>query len=364
VSDGLLDKIDADPAAGLQDLIRSLRDEKNYPALFEALLLAKRHELGMPAIQSTGPYPKAYENAFLDVAREVGRLYLADGDIESAWPYLRASGDSQTVADAIESIAPREGIDRIIEIAFHERVHPYKGFELLLANYGTCRAISFFEQYPADESQERARQLLVRTIHSEVAANLKRAIEAREGTAPEAHSLPDLIACRDWLFGDYDYYVDTSHLLSVLRFSLDLRDAETLGLAVELAEYGKHLSPNFRYETPPPFEDTYQDHAIYLRALAGRDVDAAIEHFRAKAGTGDSVPAQIFVTLLGRLERYADAIEAYERYLTAVPAAELACPSLAQLCVLANDFGALRRDALERGDLVSYATARLATFRS
>jgi hypothetical protein len=359
--------IDSDPVAGLHDVIRTLREEKNYPALFEALLLAKRHELGMPVFQASGPYPKPYEEAFLEVAREVGTLYLGDGDIESAWPYLRAAGETKLVADAIDKVQPRENIDRIIEIAFHERVHPLKGFELILANYGTCRAISFFEQYPPDASQEEARQLLVRTLHSEVAENLKRAIAAREGTPPETDRLGELMAGREWLFGDYDYYVDTSHLVSVLRFALDLKNTETLKQAVELAEYGKHLSANFRYESAPPFEDLYEDHRVYLAALAGCDVDAAVEHFRRKAeaaGPDDFAPAQIFVTLLGKLGRFRDAVAAFERYLKGLPAAELACPPLAQLCALAGDFDALRRDAVERGDLVTYAATRLATSRS
>jgi hypothetical protein len=357
--------IDQDPAAGLRTLLGQLRAEKSYPALFEALLLAKRHELGMPLFQTSGPYPAAYEEAFVDAAREVGVLYLNDGDIEAAWPYLRAAGETKAMADAIERVEPREGIDRIIEIAFHERVHPYKGFQLLMANYGTCRAISFFEQYPADPSQEQARQLLVRTIHTEVVANLKRAIEAREGAAPVSNSIPEVIGGRDWLFGDYDYYVDTSHLASVLRFALDLRDPEALELAIELADYGKRLSPNFRYESPPPFEDLYEDHRVYLTALAGRDVDVAVDHFRAKADAADpeatgSAAGQILVTLLGRLGRYGDAVAAFEKYLKAAPATELACPSLAQLCVLADDLEPLRRDAAERRDLVTYAAARLA----
>src|SRR5438105_2664712 len=75
----------------------------------------------------------AYERAFVEAAREVGGLFLADGDVTRAWPYYRAVGESAPVAAAIEQIAPGEDIESVIAIAFQERVNPRKGFELILA---------------------------------------------------------------------------------------------------------------------------------------------------------------------------------------------------------------------------------------
>jgi hypothetical protein len=49
--------------------------------------------------------------------------------------------------------------------------------------------------------------------------------------------------------------------VAVIRFALDLTDAEALRLAIELCEYGKHLSPQFKYRADPPFDDVYVDHA-------------------------------------------------------------------------------------------------------
>jgi hypothetical protein len=57
--------------------------------------------------------------------------------------YFRAIGDSSPVAAAIENVAPAENQESIIEIALHERVHPRKGFELILADFGICRRSPF-----------------------------------------------------------------------------------------------------------------------------------------------------------------------------------------------------------------------------
>ena len=84
-----------------------------------------------------------------------------------------------------------------------------------------------------------------------------------------------------------NYYVDTSHLVSILGFSLELTDPATLRLAVELCEYGKKLSPMFHYRGDPPFEDIYADHGIFLKTLLGEDVETGIAHFRRKVEATD-----------------------------------------------------------------------------
>ena len=149
--------------AGFDFLLQSFREQKNYPMLFEAQLMKRRHELGLPLIQADSPdglpehTQRAYEQGTIEAAREVGSLYLADGQIPLAWPYFRAIGESKPVADAIERIEAQEGIDAIIEIAFYEQANPRKGFELILANHGLCRAITSFSQYPSVEGRRRAR---------------------------------------------------------------------------------------------------------------------------------------------------------------------------------------------------------------
>jgi hypothetical protein len=358
------------PEAGIELLAKKVLDDKNYPLLFEVRLLKKRHELGLPLIQVDDSATMApdtrreYDKAFIDAAREVGGLFLADGNIQRAWPYFRAIGETAAVSAAIEKFDSTEGIEPIIEIAFLERVNPHKGFQMILFNYGICRAITSFGQYPGREGRDESLRLLVRTLHSELVESLKRVIARNEGQAPDTQNVGELIAGRDWLFEGNSYYVDTSHLVSVIRFSLDLDDRETLELAGELTEYGMHLGSMFQERSEPPFDNFYFDHGVYLRALRGEDVDGAIAHFRQKVDACDpnetgSAPAQILVGLLARLERYNEAIDVSVQRLSGISPSELACPSVLQLCFLAGDYDRLRSLARERGDLLHYTAGAI-----
>ena len=369
-SDDPFDLIEqAGPESAFEVLTQKLLAEKNYPLLFEARTMEQRHKMGLPPIRVDGidDVPAAlrhtYEEALARAAREVGSLFLADGDIQRAWPYYRAIGDHETIASAIERLDTAE--DVVIQIALEERVHPRKGFELLLARYGICRAITYFGQYSDRDSREQCLVLLVRTLHRELIASLKRAIEKREGAAPAGESVPELVAGRDWLFGDLDYYVDTSHLVAVIRFALDLTDTEALRLAIELCEYGKHLSTQFKYSAEPPFDDVYVDHAAYLGALVGENVESAIEHFLAKVHKHEpSVPAQVLVALLTRLKRYQEAIDVSLEHLSDTAGEQLVCPTVPQLCQLAGDFERLKVLSRGRGDLLSFAAAAVTLRRS
>src|SRR5215472_19075357 len=108
-------------SGGFDFLSKKFLEEKNYPSLFEARLMQKRLELGLDPIQigSLDDVPAevrpVYERAFVDAAREVGGLFLADGDVARAWPYYRAIGDVAPVAAAIEQrTAPAEDMDSVI----------------------------------------------------------------------------------------------------------------------------------------------------------------------------------------------------------------------------------------------------------
>jgi len=358
-----------DPDSVFESLIRMLRERKQLTELFEARLMQNRHKLGMPLIQTEPlgelpePTRRAYEDAYVAAAKEVGQLYLDDGDIVRAWPYFRAIGETGPVAAAIESIQPGEGIEPIIEIAFHERVNPRKGFELILANYGTCTAISNFEQYPSREGREECIQLLVRKLHGDLVESLKYAVAQREGATPEQTDVPTLIAGRDWLFEDNNYFVDTSHLCAVIRFSIDLQDQPTQALALELTDYGRRLSPLFHYRGQAPFEDPYSDYAEYLRALLGLNSEESIAHFRKKLSddpeTG-TAPAQVLVGLLARIGRFQEAIDIALAHLSDLAPSQLSCPSIPQLCALAGDATKLRTISEHRGDLLNFAASLLA----
>ncbi len=354
--------------AAFDYLIERFRSEKNYPLLFEARLMKARDQLGLPLMPTeqlsdlSEEIRSAYDEKSIEAAREAGELFLAEGRIDRAWPYFRAVGETKPVVDAIDKLAPRDDLDGVIEVAFHERVHPRKGFELILANHGTCRAITCFGQYPDPATREESAHLLVRTLHAELVGSLKRVIERQDGKAPESESLPELIAGRSWLFEGNSYYIDTSHVISVVQFGVELTKPETLQLIVELTEYGKHLSEMFQHPGEPPFENVYEDHGVYLRALLGEDVGAAIQHFRAKVEGYDpdqvgSYPAQVLVRFLIKLNRFDEAIEVSESFLKDVDPNYLSCPTRMQLCQLANNYDDWGRVAREEGDLLSFAAA-------
>jgi len=363
-----LDRLLADggPAAAFEHLAHTFREQKRYPMLFETRLMQIRLDLGLPLIaadpsaEPSGELRKAYESAFIAAARETGGLYLGDGEITRAWPYFRAIGDTCPVAEALETAEPGEDFEGLVEIAFQERVNPRKGFELVLQKLGLCRAISFFEQFPGRDGRQQSLNLLVSTLYNDLLESLRRSVAHVEGSAPEGAGVLHLITGRDWLFGEYDYYVDSSHLVSILRFAIDLEDSEMLRKSVEMAEYGRRLAPMFHFKGEAPFENTYEDYGIYLRALAGECVDEAVRHFHSKlADAADSAPAQTLVLLLVRLRRYGEAVDVALEHLQDVPPSQLGCPSAFQLCQLAGDFDKLKTVAREQDDLLTYAAAAI-----
>jgi hypothetical protein len=379
VSDDSFDQIEHAVASGgaafaLDLLARKFLAAKQYPRLFETRLMQKRLELGLPLIQlgaiDTLPEPARtqYETGVREAAREAGALFLADGEIARAWPYFRAVGEREIIALAIERSQrleqPGEEIEALIDIALGERVHPPKGLELVIAQHGICRAITYFQQFPNLDRREECLVLLVGTLHSELAANLKQAVEQREGRAPDTNSISELIAERDWLFGEFDAYVDTSHVINIVRFALDLQNEESIRLALELCEYGAHLSPRFKMRGEPPFENIYADHAIYLHALLDEDLDTTMEHFKAKIAAQDDPmsaiqAAQVLIGLLVRRERYQEAIQISLQHLSGVAPDELACPTLFQLCQLAGDSERLKELARAQGDLLGFAAGAI-----
>ncbi len=356
--------------AGLDFLVKKFREEKKYPQLFEARLMKKRYELGLPLIP-TGPLndlpedkQRDYDAGSTEVAREVGQLFLAEGEIERAWPYFRAIGEAAPISQAIENLEASDDLDGIIEIAYQERVNPRKGFELALKNYGTCRAITYFGQYPSEDGREESARLLTQTLYDELAENLGRTIEKNEDKPPATSSISELIEGRDWLFEGNSYYIDTSHVGSIVQYAVEWTDLESLKMAVELCAYGKRLAPMFQFKGQPPFEDVFADHEIYLRALLGEDVDGAIAHFRRKIVESDpdevgTAPAQTLVKLLTRLERYSEAVDVFREYLSEADPTYLTCPNPRQLCQLAGDYERLRQLAREEGDLLSFIAASI-----
>jgi len=331
--------------AAFEHLIRRARDEGNFREVFAARVMQARHRAGLPLIETEGGANLPNEVLF-EAARETGALFLEAGDIPGAWPYFRAIGEPAPVAAAIETAGPGEHLDTIIEIAYREGVNPRKGFELILEHRGVCNAITWFGAMPQGDARTQCLQLLVRALYDELAASLRNHVARVEGAAPENASVAELIAGRDWLFADNNYHTDTTHIASVLRFAPELEDEPTMRLALEIADYGIHLAPMYQYTGEPPFDNPYSDHAIYLRALLGQDVDAAVDHFRAKAPESPFAN-DVFVDFLVRLDRLEEAIDASRQSESS--------PSALQLCQMSGNFEKLKEVAREKGDLLAYA---------
>jgi hypothetical protein len=367
----------AGPQSALDRLAGHLAEAGDYRALLDALLLRARHDLGLPLI-SSGPLSELpepartqYEAKYIDAIRLVGSKYLDAGEIPTAWAYYRAIGETDRVAQALRDYQPEDNDERlgaIIEVALNHGVEPRRGFELILEHYGTCPAISAFEQLPPHDEAVRiaCAERLIRRLHQDVSANLRSEIEGRgQSLPPVGATIADSIRGRDWLFADDSYHIDISHLASVVRMSLLVKDPEPIALAVDLTEYGRRLSPRLQFEGPTPFERIFDDHRIYLRAMLGQDVEEAIVHFRGKLGPrqpedGDAaVPAQTLVTLLLRLGRLGEAIEVASDYLAGLPDSALFCPGVAQLCQRAGDPQRLAAIARDQGDLVNFTAALL-----
>ena len=360
-------------------LVKHLDEKGEYRALLDALLLKARHELGLPLVQVGGlndvpePIRSQYEERYVAAIREIGRKFIASGDLGSAWPYFRAIGEPEAVAKALEAYEPTEGDERlggVIEVAFNQGANPRKGFELILKHYGSCSAITAFEHLPREgATRSSCADALVRQIHEHLATNLRAEITHRGEPEPPADTpIADLIAGRDWLFEDEAYHIDVSHLASTVRVAPLLSDPATLALASGLTDYGRKLSGRHTFEGDPPFEKVYDDHGIYLQALLGLDVDGAVAHFKAKlAAPGgvddpegpDPVPAQVLVGLLDRLGRLDEAIEVAAAHLAGFPESALFCPGVAQLCQRAGRPERLAEVAREHEDLVQYTAAIL-----
>jgi hypothetical protein len=371
------------PSAAIDQLCESLRSKKDYGSLFYALLLKKRHELGVSPVptEAAQALPEAahapYEDAIREAARHVGQLYLNEEDIPRAWPYYRMIGEPDPVAQAMESyqLTDKEETQQVIEIAFHHGVHPKKGFDWLLERYGICSAITTVSSHEFAQPDIRVYCIggLVRALYEQLRERLVEDIARRQETAGEkdsrqAWSVSELMAGRDWLFDEESYHVDVSHLGSVVQMSVHLPPGSDLNKARELCAYGVRLSHRFQYAGEPPFENQYRDYGIYLDVLAGEKVEEGIAHFRAKAENADpetigTFPAEVLVNLLVRLNRPAEALAIARRFLAKTESARSSCPTIAELCREANDYQTLAEVAREQGDPVHFLAGLLARKR-
>lgn len=359
----------------IEKLIASLRAEKRYHALFDALLMKKRLELGLALVRPTAlkdvPEDKRdeFEKVYIDSAREIGRLLLAENSIPQAWHYLRAINEPAAVARAIEALPENSQVsDEVVEIALFQGVAPVKGLSLYLGSHGTCSTITAFDQISMQlppDARQRCAQVLVRKLYNDLRENVEHDVARRQPMNPPGQTLRELIGGREWLFADDSYHIDVSHLNAVVRFARWLEaDSRELELALQLAQYGSRLAPQYQYAGNPPFDEFYPAHIRYFQALLGDQREQALQYFRDKLGndpssTDNQLAAFVIVDLLLRLDRRDEALELACKYL-GDSADELGL-SLPELCAESRRFDLLKSLARSKGDVVNFAAALIGT---
>ncbi len=368
----------AGPAAAIDKLCGELKSRKDYGGLFYALLMKKRFELGVSPIAtgSNQDLPEAVHEAFekgiADAARTVGDLYLADGQIPQAWGYFRMLGDPKPVADVLEKLQIDDSTDiqGIVDVAFHQGVAPIKGIDWILQRFGMCSAITVMGTDLPFTPDVRAActKKLIRALRHELMERLKAEIQRVQNFTPSGNTVAELIEGRDWLFSDEFYHIDLSHLNSVVQMSTQLDKCDELAITRDLCKYGLKLSPKFRYQSEPPFDDQYADYDRYLAILMGEDVEANLAHFRAKVDANPpqeagTFPTEIYVNLLMRLGRTEEALEAVRKYLTPLGEVRLSCPNLVELVQKTKRYDVLAEVAKEQGNAVNYLAGLIAEAR-
>lgn len=364
--------------AAIERLCASLRESKDYHNLFYALLMKKRCQLGVnpvptsPALKLPRETHAEYEEAIRQAGRTVGDLFLHEGNIGQAYPYFNMIHEKEPVIAALDRFVPREGddCDAVVNIAYHQGVHPRKGFDIILERYGLCSAITTLGggQFPhGPEVRDYCIQRVVRALYEELRARLRSEIQNHEGIAPPpATPVAELIKGRFWLFGEDYYHVDTSHLSAAVQLSIHLSPCEELNLARELCEYGQRLSKKFQFPGEPPFEEPYKDYGVYLSILAGVEVEAGLQYFRDKVeklkpeeyGT---YPAEVLINLLLRVGREQEALEVASRYLVNVDERQITCPGIVELCDRTGRFDMLAHMAREHNNPVHFLAGLIAT---
>ena len=372
--DSLFDQLKTGIASGdaaktFDCLAGRLIEEKRFHELFDVRLMQARHRLGLPVILNAAleelpeEQQRQVEEASLEACREVGRMLLDEGQIGPAWMYLRAAGENEPVIEALAAAEiDEENMEDLIGVALHEGVDPKRGFGWILEQYGTCNAITTYESDVSgrsEEVQQFAIDLLARRLNDELLENVRSDIAQQESDAPAEAPLSELIADRDWLFGEHNYHVDTTHLASVVRFARKTSSDETRRLALQLCCYGRRLSKEFQFEGEEPFTDYYVSHELYFQASLGENVDAAIEYFRQRAESIDveeegALAVDVYVKLLADAGRHAEAIEATVRLIPQGVHQTGFAPSLLELSRQCGDYDRLLGVSEERGDVLSF----------
>ena len=371
----LSDKVSTDgPAAAIDLLIEQLRSAKDFDALFDALLMKTRVEMGLPLVRpgALDNVPDdqidAFKEKYISAARETGQALIDNGDLQRAWIYLRTINEPGPMRVALEAHKinsdDMDAIDEFIHLALYEGAHPAKGLELLLKTHGTCNTVTATDQQLAnmsDADRQTVAAMLVNNIYSDLQRIIHSEVQQKQPMIAPDTSLFELIATRDWLFSEGNYHIDVSHLNSIVRFARALNaDAEELPKALELAEYGRRLDDQFQYPSEPPFDKFYPAHIAYFQVIHGDEREAGLKYFNEQLQQvtepdDKRMVAYVIVDLLLRIERTDEAVELAAEYLSELEDAQGF--SFSEICDKYNRLDVLQKVAADRQDAVSFLAA-------
>lgn len=376
MSDSLFNQLETSMQDGgieavLAQLISGLKEEKKYHELFEALKMKVRHSIGLPLLYGESgdeleeSQRNALEDGLLDACRQVGMGLLTEGRISEGYMYMRPVGDRQAVKEVLDQIqAGDSNIDELVEVLLQEGVDVERGFQIVLDSYGTCNSITTYETVVSHKSkpeQRKVAKLLLDHVHAELFNNVKSDIAHRSEAEAEETTLAELVADREWLFGEHAYHIDTTHLASTTRFSRILEDEVSLRKALDLTYYGRMLNSQFQYEGDEPFTDIYPDHALYYQALLGENVEEALAHFKQKAhdvprNQWGTLAVEVYIDLLNRIGKVDEAIAATAELIQPGERTSGLAPSLLELCESKGDYSQLVESCRGANDVLGFAT--------
>lgn len=360
----------------LDKLAAHLKSAHQYHDLFDVRLMQARRKAGQPIIWTKTmedlpePARTQVEDASLEACREVGKGLLAVGRIREAWMYLRPTGEKAFVARELEALVQEDEslAEDVIDIALNEGVNPRLGFKLMLESYGLCNCVTTYDssmhQRPKAD-RVAVVGLLVEFIHDELLTNVRDDIARQQGTQPAETTLADLVRDREWLFENDNYHTDATHLQAIVRFAVVLDDPTLIRKVLDLCAYGKHLSTSYQFPGRSPFNEVYQHHELYFRALLGEKVDEALAYFKEQAEAAaeeqDKAPVEVYLSLLARTGRTAEAMDATARMLPPGKRQTDLAPTLQELAQVSGDYDRLAKLSRDRGDLLAFAAALTST---
>jgi hypothetical protein len=363
----------------IEHLIRDLQkgilqDPQTATTLFYAQLLRKRIEL------KTNPYPmgsahelpkkhhETYEDAIRDAAKSTGELLLSHNKIAAAWPFYRLINDTETVRNAIEKYQPSEEDDiyPLLDIAWHQGVHPSRGFQLMLERQGICSTITLISSTDLSKNPTLRNECigkLVQALHEQLHTRLMVDLKERGIDIDEKLNVKQLVEKYPILTENDAYHVDISHLQSVVQMTIHLTDS-SLKEAKELCEYGLRLSEKLNFFNDTPFDEGYKDYLAFLNVISNDHRDINIARFQAKAQDsmqeGIAYPGIVLIDLLSRIGEDRKALDIAKQLFGDTNAHEYGGPNLVDLARKIGDHATVAEIAKKNGDIVSFLASQIA----